>query len=55
MLLIMHIYGSRPKDLLACRLELVHFLEQVGSQEGVRPRAGKERVDTVRENGSVLN
>jgi len=41
-------YGTWPKDLLVFHLELVHkFLEQVRSQKGVRPGAGKERVDMV--------
>ncbi len=39
-------YGSRPMDLLAFSLELVHHLLE---QKGVRPGAGKERVNTVRE------
>ena len=47
-------YGTWPKDLLAFCLELVYqLLEQVGSQKGVRPGAGKQSVDTVRENERV--
>ena len=53
MLLIMHIYGSRPKDLLACRLELVHLLEQVGSQEGVRPHVARLQPEGVIRKHSV--
>ena len=47
-------YGTWPKDLLAFCLELVYqCLEQVGSQKGVRPGAGKQSIDMVRENERV--
>ena len=43
-----HMELAQPKDLHVFHLELVHkLLEQVGSRKGVRPGAGKERVDMV--------
>ena len=45
-------YRTRPKDLCAFCLKSV--LGWVGSQKRGRLGAGKQRVDTVRENESVL-
>ena len=38
-------YGTWPKDVFAFHLLVHQLLEQVGLQKGVRPGAGKVRVD----------
>ncbi len=46
-------YRTWPKDVFAFHLLVHQLLEQVGLQKGMRPGAGKVRVDTVRENERV--